>query len=196
MNFGLTCPVVQDMKALRKRSLVLLPGIAALALTLASCGDDNGDGSSSTAGDSSATASSGTVSVQSVDGTDVLVDSEGRTLYSPDEEKSGKVLCSSDSCTAIWDPVTASEGKDAPSDVTADLGTISRPDGESQLSFDGAPLYRFTEEGPGELTGEGVADSFDGTTFTWHAATTGAPPSSSDSAGSSDSSGSGGGYGY
>jgi predicted lipoprotein with Yx(FWY)xxD motif len=184
------------MKASSKLSLVVIAAIATAALALASCGGDDGDGSSATASDTSATASGGAVSVQSVDGTDVLADSEGRTLYSPDEEKSGKVLCSSDSCTAIWDPVIASEGKDAPSDLAGDLGTVSRPDGERQLSFDGAPLYRFTEEGPGELAGEGVVDSFDGTMFTWHAATTGAAPSSSDSSDSSDSSGSGGGYGY
>ena len=161
--------------------------ITAAALALGACGgDDDGSGASDTSS-GGGTASAGGVSVQSIDGTDVLVDSNDQALYSADEEQDGKVLCTS-GCTSIWKPVPASEGAGASSDL--DLGEVDRPDGAKQLTYMSAPVYAFTKEGPGELTGDGVADSFGGNSFTWHAATTTAGDS-----GSSDSSGSGGGYG-
>ena len=39
------------------------------------------------------------------------------------------------------------------------------------MTFDGRRLYRFADDpGPGEVTGDGFADTFDGTLFTWHVA--------------------------
>jgi predicted lipoprotein with Yx(FWY)xxD motif len=145
----------------------LAVGVA--ALVLAACGGDDGDD------DGTATAAgSGLASVQSVDGTNVLADAEGRTLYTADVERSG-IRCT-DACTSFWDPVgaTASEARSAAADLGLDLGTVRRPDGERQLTFDGLPLYSFTEEGPGELSGDGFVDDFQGTRFEWVAATTGA----------------------
>jgi predicted lipoprotein with Yx(FWY)xxD motif len=161
--------------------------IAAAALALGACGgDDDGSGASNASSDG--TASAGGVSVQSIDGTDVLGDSNGQALYSADEEQGGKVLCTR-GCTSIWKPVPASEGAGASSDL--DLGEVDRPDGAKQLTYMGAPLYAFTEEGPGKLTGDGVTDSFGGNSFTWNTATTATGDSES-----SDSGGSSGGYGY
>jgi predicted lipoprotein with Yx(FWY)xxD motif len=174
------------MSSFRTRSAIVVGLIAAASLGLAACGgDDDGGDSASATTSGGGTASAGGVSVQTIDGTDVLADSDGRALYSADEENGGKVLCT-DSCTSIWDPVPASEGAGASSDLN--LGEVDRPDGEKQLTDDGAPLYTFKEEGPGELRGDGVVDTFDGTRFTWHAATTGGS-GSSDSADSGDSSG-------
>ena len=74
------------------------------------------------------------------------------------------------------------------------VGTVKRPDGEQQVTFRGRPLYTFTEEGPGQLTGDGFKDSFGGTSFTWRAvfAPGGAPPASSTTTAPAGSSG----YGY
>jgi hypothetical protein len=52
----------------------------------------------------------------------------------------------------------------------------------------GLPLYTFTEEGPGQLDGDGFVDDFQGTHFEWAAAATGAASGSSGSDGSSGSS--------
>jgi predicted lipoprotein with Yx(FWY)xxD motif len=130
------------------------------ALALAACSDDEGGG--------------GVVSIESVDGTDVLADSSGRTLYRADVEKGGRVLCV-DRCTSYWDPVSASAGESEAAGVALDveLGVLERPDGGRQLTLMGQPLYRFTEEGPGELTGDGSVDEFAGTRFEWLAATPG-----------------------
>jgi predicted lipoprotein with Yx(FWY)xxD motif len=162
--------------------------IAASALALGACGGDDDGSGASDASSGGGTASAGGVSVQSIDGTDVLVDSNDQALYSADEEQDGKVLCTG-GCTSIWKPVPASEGAGASSDL--DLGEVDRPDGGKQLTYMSAPLYTFAEEGPGKLTGEGVTDSFGGNSFTWNTATTATGDSES-----SDSGGSSGGYGY
>jgi predicted lipoprotein with Yx(FWY)xxD motif len=157
---------------------------AAAALALAGCGGGDSSGSSPAAGGGE------TVSVASVDGVgDVLVDSQGAALYSPDQEAGGKVLCT-DACASIWMPLTVGAG-DQPtssSEISADLGVVERPDGAEQVTYEGKPLYTFVEDPePGTVTGDGFTDDFGGTTFTWHVAAVG-----STSGGSTTN----GGYGY
>ena len=97
----------------------------------------------------------------------VLVDSEGAALYTSEEEADGKVRCT-DACAEIWLPLTASKPT-AASGVTGRLGVVERPDGARQVTYDGKPVYRFADDGgPGDVTGDGLSDSFDGQRFTWH----------------------------
>ncbi len=88
----------------------------------------------------------------------------------------------------------------AASGVSGKLGTVKRPDGSTQVTLDGAPLYTFTEDpGPGQATGDGVMDSFGGQSFTWHVVSAGgAAGSSATTPSTTTSSGSGGNssYGY
>jgi predicted lipoprotein with Yx(FWY)xxD motif len=165
---------------------VLAVGVAALVLVLAVSGGGGSDNGNATAANSGA--GSGLVSVQNLDGTNVLVDSEGKTLYSADVEK--RQISCTDACTSFWDPVAASakQSKAASADLDLDFGVVKRPDGESQLTFKGLPLYSFTEEGPGQLDGDGFVDDFQGTHFEWAAATTGANSAPSGSNAPSDSS--------
>jgi predicted lipoprotein with Yx(FWY)xxD motif len=146
--------------------------IGVAALVLAACGGSDGGGDSGNGG--AATGGSGVVSIQSVDGTNVLADSGGQTLYTAEVEK-GRIRCTG-ACTSFWDPVGASakQSKSASADLDLDLGVVKRPDGADQLTFKGLPLYSFTQEGAGQLDGDGFVDDFDGTHFEWAAATTGA----------------------
>jgi predicted lipoprotein with Yx(FWY)xxD motif len=168
--------------------------IAALAVmsavALAACGDDSSD-----SGDATAPTDGGaeTVSVESIGGAgDVLVDSSGAALYRSDLESNGKVVCTGE-CIADWKPVTVAGGESptGSSDIEGDLGTVMRPDGDTQVTFDGKPLYSFTDEGPGEVTGDGFVDAFDGTEFTWHVMTpSGASAGGGGSSASQDTGGS------
>ena len=139
---------------------------------------------------SAMSAGSGLVSVRTVDKTPVLANSQGRTLYSADVEQGGRIHCTS-GCLSFWKPVHASssQAKTVAANLNLGLGVVKRPDGVDQLTFDGKPLYSFTPEGPGQLTGNGVADAFGGTHFKWMAAATGSAQASSGSGSSSSGSG-------
>jgi predicted lipoprotein with Yx(FWY)xxD motif len=175
------------MKA-KKTYALLLPLLAAAVLILAACGGSGGsDGGASASGGSNADP---TVSVSSVDSVgEVLVDADGAALYAADEEAGGMVVCT-ESCATIWDPLTVSGG-DSPTageGLAGKLGVVERPDGDRQVTFNGRLLYRFVEDpSPGIVTGNGLADTFDGQAFVWHVATpTGISTSSENSSPSED----------
>jgi predicted lipoprotein with Yx(FWY)xxD motif len=176
------------MNAFRHTATLSAVPLAIAALALSACGstDDTTTSASTPAGNE-------TVATASVDGVGtVLVDANGNALYSPDEESNGMIQCTG-SCEQIWKPLTASGTPTASGDVTGELGTVKRPDGTEQVTLDGAPLYTFAEDSPGQATGDGVQDSFGGKDFTWHAITVGAP--APDQTTTTDSSSSGG-YDY
>lgn len=166
----------------------VLPVLAIGVLALAGCGS-NGDSSSASSGSQD---SGQVVTVSDATGHSVLVDAEGKALYMSDEEKGGKVLCTSGACGAIWTPLTVTNkgGLTAPPPLAKKLGTVSRPDGSMQVTLNGRPLYTFSfDHSAGEVNGDGTKDSFDGTDFTWHVATpsghVNAAPSSPSSSSSS-----------
>jgi predicted lipoprotein with Yx(FWY)xxD motif len=183
-------PTTTPLRSVLRRSA--LPAVSIAVLALAGCGAASGDSSSGSAGDSGSRAT--TVSVSAADGGKVLTNSDGQTLYVSDQEKQ-QVLCKSSSCTDIWSPLTVSAGQapTAPASLQGDLSTLERPDGSTQVAFDGQPLYTFSfDRSAGQVNGEGQADSFDGVDFTWHVARpTGAAPAGSSSPTTSPSSGSG-----
>jgi predicted lipoprotein with Yx(FWY)xxD motif len=169
----------------------------AAALALGACGsssDDTsgGSGSADTSASSSQPASgNATVAVQSVDGVgDVLVDADGMALYTPDQEADGSIVCTG-GCTSFWIPLAASGGKPTADGDAGKLGVIRRPDGTMQVTANGKPLYTFSQDGAGQVTGDGFSDDFDGTHFTWHAVVAGGTPSGG--SGGDNASGAGGG---
>ena len=177
------------MKTTKTYALLLVLAAAVILLVGACGGDGSGAGGS--------TSSTGTtVAAEQVDGVGrVLVDAEGMALYAADQEAGGTVLCT-DSCTSIWEPLTVSGGTPTAGDgLDGELGVVTRPDGSRQVTFDRRPLYRFSEDpDAGTVTGNGLADTFDGQAFTWHVATpTGISTSNANSSPSGDD---GSRYGY
>ncbi len=173
----------------------LLIAAAGLMLVVAGCSAGGGTNGAGGAGGSTSGGGTGqTVQVQAIGSmTDVLTDSGGRALYFSDEESGGQVVCSSSDCTAIWLPLTTAGGEPptGPEAVSGRLDTLMRPDGMTQVTLDGKPLYTFSlDEGPGTITGDGLQDSFSDGSFTWHVATA----SGASGGGSTQSPGNG--YGY
>jgi predicted lipoprotein with Yx(FWY)xxD motif len=138
---------------------------AALALALSACGGNDEEPAASGA--------PATVSVEQADGVGaVLVDRSGAALYTADEEADGRIRCRGE-CLAFWLPLEASGAPTASDDVPGELGSVERPDGTMQVTHDGRPLYRFSDdEEPGQVTGDGLSDTFGGTSFTWRVART------------------------
>jgi predicted lipoprotein with Yx(FWY)xxD motif len=94
----------------------------------------------------------------------ILTNNQGRTLYSLSAEKNGRFICAVSACLSVWKPLTVKAGVKPVGPVH--LGTIVRPDGRTQVTYRGLPLYRFTgDTKPGDVSGEGIHD-----VGVWHAA--------------------------
>jgi predicted lipoprotein with Yx(FWY)xxD motif len=86
--------------------------------------------------------------------------SEGRSVYLWAADGMDKSSCSG-ACAGAWPPVMA-HGKLTASNGAkpSDLGTIARPGGGKQVTYDGHPLYFFAgDSGPGQTHGQ-ASDSF------------------------------------
>ena len=150
---------------------VALSGVTiGLALLAAGCASGQ-----SAASGGAQPSSADTVSVRTVNGATMLVSSTGKTLYTNNQDRAGRPMCSSSSdCTAIWTPLTVQSGQPkAATAVTGKVSSITLSNGTRQVTFKGMPLYTFSfDHGPGQVNGNGFHDSFNGTSFVWHAAMT------------------------
>lgn len=98
-------------------------------------------------------------------GRTILTTTRGRTLYSLSAETNGRFICTG-ACASTWPPLVVPAGVKPTGPVK--LGTIKRPDGKTQVTFKGRPLYSFSGDSKvGDVNGEGIKD-----VGTWHAAVT------------------------
>jgi predicted lipoprotein with Yx(FWY)xxD motif len=158
-----------------KRVLASTALLFAVAIFFAACGgSDNGGGSSR--GSSTSTDTATTVTTKRIDGKSVLVDADGKALYTSDQEVGGIVRCTG-ACLDFWEPLTIPGGQSTGNVGGGTLGVLERPDGKTQVTFNRDPLYRFTEDQAGQINGDGLDDAFEGRQFTWHVVTTSGAPS-------------------
>ena len=126
----------------------------------------------------------GTVSTSSF-GT-VLAGPNGLTLYTHAGDTATASTCSG-ACAAAWPPLETTGQQMAGAGVTGQLGTLTRADGTSQVTYAGLPLYYWQgDTKPGDATGNGL-EGFSVAT----AGGSGPMPSAAAPASSSS-----GGYGY
>ena len=80
------------------------------------------------------------------------VSPDARYWFAPDTPATSK--CTGP-CTAYWPPVTGNPS--AGPGVTGQLGTIKRPGGDLQATYDGHPLYTYVgDNGPGQAQGNNL----------------------------------------
>lgn len=95
-----------------------------------------------------------------------LADPEGNTLYTLVDEGGQPLPCEAD-CLTAWPPYTGEAALDeaAGSQLDASLvGTVDTAEG-AQVTYNGLPLYTFTQDAqPGDLSGQGV-EGFGGTWY-------------------------------
>jgi predicted lipoprotein with Yx(FWY)xxD motif len=95
-------------------------------------------------------------------GTNILVGSKGLTLYHYVPETKGTIKCTG-ACTLLWPPLVVPAGVKpvaGPGLTAAKLGTIKRPDGRMQVTYNGLTLYRDYYDKPGDLNGQGQTGSW------------------------------------
>ena len=141
--------------------IMVVIGIAVVALAVAACGGSSGGGYG---GGGGSTASQlqrrkGSVALASTKLGKVLVDGNGRTLYLFEADKGTMSKCDG-ACASAWPPLTTSGKPTAGAGVVAaKLGTAKRADGTTGVTYDGHPLYTYAGDGaPGQTAGEGLTD--------------------------------------
>jgi predicted lipoprotein with Yx(FWY)xxD motif len=143
----------------RARSLGALSasGLAVLAAVTAGCG-----GGSATAASSgppkTASGQAATVGVSSAGIGQILVNSQGHTLYLFKADQGTKSACTG-ACAAAWPPLLVTGSPTLGKGINASLvGTATRPEGTTQLTYGGHPLYLFShDQKAGETNGQGVS---------------------------------------
>ena len=92
---------------------------------------------------------------------EILVGPSGRTIYLFLADSGTNSSCNSASCVQNWPPVLTKGAPQAGSGVSASLlGTTTRKDGTTEVTYAGHPLYYFiADKQAGQLSGQGI-DAF------------------------------------
>jgi predicted lipoprotein with Yx(FWY)xxD motif len=182
---------------IRKRSLTTFLASAAvvplIALTLAGCGSSGtSSASANTVPPTTPGGQTATVGVTNSGLGDILVDSQDRTLYLFQKD-SGTTSACTGSCATVWPPLIVTGAPSAGTGANATLlATTMRPDGQSQVTYNGHPVYTYAgDHKAGDTTGQGLV-AFGGGWF----ALSSAGDQVSGQPSSSGSGTSGGGNGY
>ena len=147
-----------------RRPLLALVVLAAVGALAAGCGNGSGSGGYGSGGSGGTSGPVGTtpsgvamVTAASSKLGMVLVDGSGRTLYLFEKDQPNRSACTG-ACVAAW-PVDQSSGTPkAGSGVKASLlGTITRSDNTTQVTYNHHPLYYYAGDSqPGQHNGQGL----------------------------------------
>jgi predicted lipoprotein with Yx(FWY)xxD motif len=141
----------------RSRPITFLASAAVIPLTalaVAACG---GGGTATASPPRTSTGASATVGVANSRLGSILVDSTGRSLYLFKADVGTKSACAG-ACATAWPPLVSTGKPTAGTGLTAaKLGTVTRSDGNHQVTYNGHPLYLFIKDTKaGQTTGQGV----------------------------------------
>ncbi|MDQ6885239.1 MAG: hypothetical protein M3077_13560 [Candidatus Dormibacteraeota bacterium] len=125
-----------------------------LPFALAACGTT----AASYGGGAAPSSQSGpaTLSVGSSGLGQILVGANGKTLYLFEADTGTQSTCSG-ACAQAWPPLTTNGAPKAAGGASLSLlGTTTRSDGTTQVTYSGHPLYYFVSDTkPGDTNGEG-----------------------------------------
>jgi predicted lipoprotein with Yx(FWY)xxD motif len=142
------------MHTTRSRNLAVLALAALLALSAVAVPAALARGTKTVAGEATAPSLHKTV----------LTNTKGLTLYTLSGETKGRFICTG-ACLKTWPPLLVAAGTTPKGPVK--LGTIKRPEGKTQVTYKGMPVYTFSGDSrKGEANGEGLRD-----VGVWHAVT-------------------------
>jgi predicted lipoprotein with Yx(FWY)xxD motif len=139
---------------MRRSALAVLVAVG-VALAAAACGGSGNQASPAPA------AAPGTIQTAGSDLGTILVDAQGMTLYLFQRDGNGSSSCTG-ACAQTWPPAAVSGAPAAAGEAAAnDLGTITRPDGTTQATYGGHPLYTYSGDAKaGDTNGEGIDNTW------------------------------------
>jgi len=136
----------------------------------------------------------------------LLATSSGLTLYHYTDEKGGKIDCKG-ACAKLWPPLLVKARAKptlGPGLSAAKIGTVKRPDGGTQVTYNGYALYRYTpDRKAGDVNGQALFKAWYVIAPTGKlvkrapaAAAAAQPPADTTPTDTTDGGSKGGGYGY
>jgi predicted lipoprotein with Yx(FWY)xxD motif len=145
---------------MQTRLVVAFAGIATLMIAACGSSDQSTTGGSTSPSPSPATNGTTIAVASNAKLGQILVDGAGKTLYLFVADSGSSSTCYT-SCAQLWPPVLTSGPPQAGTGATASLlGTTTRTDGKTEVTYGGHPLYYFvSDKQAGDATGQGV-DSF------------------------------------
>ena len=157
----------------RRTSTSFLASATAVALSvlgLAACGGGSSTSASSTTPPKAADGKPATIGVANTGLGQILVDSQGRTLYLFKKDSGTKSACTG-ACASAWPPLRVTGKPTVGPGTNASLvATTKRSDGQPQVTDNGHPLYLYVgDKQPGDTNGQGV-NAFGGGWFALSAA--------------------------
>jgi predicted lipoprotein with Yx(FWY)xxD motif len=140
---------------LRRPALVVAAALVPFALTAAAC---SGGGDVTTLSSPPTTDPALTLTLQKSPAGPILATGSGNTLYDFAPDTPTHSACLNDGCVLQWPPLVASGPIRVGRGIDLRLvGTLKRPDGATQISYGGHPLYTYTlDVSPGMVTGQGI----------------------------------------
>ena len=132
------------MRRLTTQTLCVLSVFVLAGIGLAACGDDSNDtaATKSTTTSTTEAAAGGGAAVVKVTDNDkfgkILTDGQGNTLYVFLKDTGTTSTCT-DACADLWPALTATGTPTGDGVDAEDLGTTTRPDGTTQVTFYGHP---------------------------------------------------------
>lgn len=155
---------------MNRASVVVMMPIA--AVLLAGCGSSSSSTSSAASAPAQTTTASATSPTPGAStaalvttkdtklGTVLGAGPKKLTVYLFAADTASKSACSG-ACAKVWPPLTTSgQPRVAGKAVSADLGTITRPDGTTQVTYHGHPLYFYAKDvmdgDAGDTYGQGL----------------------------------------
>jgi predicted lipoprotein with Yx(FWY)xxD motif len=130
--------------------------VAFTALAVSACSSSGGGATASTL-PKVANGQPATVGVADSGLGEILVDSQGRTLYLFQKDAGTESACFGD-CASDWPPLRASGKPTVGSGASSTrVGTTKRSDGKPQVTYNGHPLYLYEgDQKRGDTNGQGL----------------------------------------
>jgi predicted lipoprotein with Yx(FWY)xxD motif len=142
-------------------AMLFVVGACSSAGTPAPAGSTPPAATSSAAGSASASGGGTTYTVNQSSGAvgSYLTGEDGKTLYVKKGDTTAATNCTG-ACLTAWPPFTLDSGETvtAGSGVSGTLASFQRPEGTTQVTYNGQPLYYFSKDTKaGDTNGQGVA---------------------------------------
>lgn len=143
------------MTRIRSSFLASAAALPVVALAVSACGG----GSSATAAAPlpKTNGQTPTIGVGKTSLGNILINSQGRTVYLFKADSGTKSACNG-ACAAAWPPLQVTGKPVASRGAKASLvGTTTRSNGSKQVTYNGHPVYLFArDQQPGQTNGQGV----------------------------------------